>query len=226
MPESVRFEPNTPVRLKLAEPEGEYDSDLRQGNWPTTDGRTLKLPRPATVLLYALEPRAGEEIQITKHYREHPKGFDWTVCLSPASEKLRAAEEQAIIDAQDPASLVPLLEASVEQARASRKPVGRPELVKRGPRKATTAQPNLFDRGTGTDGPTPAKAANLPVAAALPQKTKYPDMLLHICRSVEWALSQAGLQLGDGPKQDLISTVYIDAAKRSGVEYDFTEAAR
>lgn len=173
MPESVRFEPNTPVRLKLADPEGEYDSDLRQGSFVTTDGRQFRLPRPAVVMLYDLEPRPGEEIQITRHLKSRPARFEWTICLTPASEKARAAEEQAIIDAQEPASLIPLLEASVEQAER-RKPLGAPVLLKRGPRKAVQVEPTLFDRGTGTDGPLPQRAA-VPAAAASP--TRRPAVL-------------------------------------------------
>lgn len=224
MSESVRFEPNVPVRLALVDPQAtEYDDDLQQGKFTTTDGRSVILPRPAVILLYKLEPSPGEEIQITRHLKG--KRFEWTISLSPHSEQVRAAEEIAASEAQDPASLAPILEASIEQVRAAKAPSGPPVLLKRPPKKAPAVdQPRLFDRGTGTDGPLPRVA--VPAAASLPQKTKYQDILLHICRSVEWALAEAGLQLGDGPKQDLISTVYIDASKKVGVEYDFTEAAR
>ena len=53
--ESVRFEPNTPVRLALIDPQAsEYDQELHQGTFQTTDGRIVRLPRPAVILLYQL----------------------------------------------------------------------------------------------------------------------------------------------------------------------------
>jgi hypothetical protein len=141
--ETIRFEPNTPIRLALLDPEGVYDSELRQGNFVTTDGRQFHLPRPAVILLYQLEPRPGEEIQITKYLHSHPARFEWDICLTPESERIRAREEIAAIEAQDPASLIPLLEASVEQAERRKAPI----LLKRGPRKATTPTGNPADLG-------------------------------------------------------------------------------
>ena len=88
-------------------------------------------------------------------------------------------------------------------------------------------QPRLFDqRGTGTYGPSAALDPQVAPRPALARKVPYGDMLRHIIHTVETVLKAEGVQLGDAPKQDLYTTVYIDAAKRCGVEYDFTSGVK
>jgi hypothetical protein len=220
----LHFAYNVPVSVSLVDPQGEYDDGLRQGKFQTTAGQTFTLPRPAVELLYGLDPRPEEEITITKHWKGKPRDpITWTVELSTRSEQFRAAEEiTAVLDADEASGTAAALQASIDRIKAE-KPVKSPPTLIRKPAKKAEPQPRLFDRGTGTDGPAP-QPQPIPAAKPIPVRTKYPDMLLHITRTVKWALAEANLQLGDGPTQDLISTVYIDAAKRSGVEYDFTDA--
>jgi hypothetical protein len=232
----IRLLPNEPQTVKLVDPRGDsenYDFGLQLGRYQTTDGRTLVLPRPAVERLNELDPEPGEAITICRYAKERGRKYgEWTVALSPSSEKARAIREQEAQDAppiQSDEEL--LLEASLKRQDASnaQKP-GKVAPIRKPSRRAVDPeiQPRLFDRGTGTHGPAPAfqrraDAAPLPAIAV---KTPYPEMLRHIVRTVENVLKLEGLQLGDGPKQDLISTVYIDAAKRCGVEYDFTTEAK
>lgn len=157
--------PNRPLTVALADPEGTFDFDRGTGQYLTTAGEVLTLPRPAVVLLNTLDPRPGEEIVIQKHWsgRKADK-VTWTIALSPRAEQARAA-------AGEPDTLTRQLEESIEQAKARKAPVAIPTPISRPARRkpAPENQPRLFDRGTGTDGPAPAlKAAPLilPAAAA------------------------------------------------------------
>ena len=69
----ITFRPNEPVIVCLADPKGDsenFDFGLNLGQYSTSDGRTLALPRPAVELLNALEPAPGEEIGIAKYDRK------------------------------------------------------------------------------------------------------------------------------------------------------------
>jgi hypothetical protein len=208
----IHFRPNEPQTFKLADPAGEYDFDLHCGRYQTTDGRELVLPRAGVVRLNALEPSAGEEIGICRYDQKNRRGSEWAVWLTADSEKTRATVEE------EPSELAATLKASIEQARNGNPAKEAVTPIRRKPARKQDDQPRLFDRGTGTHGPAPQPSPRLAIAA----KTPYGTMLRHIVRTVKAALVDENLQLGDGPTQDLISTVYIDAAKRSGVEYDFT----
>ena len=71
----IHIPPNKPLYVALVDPEGQYDFELRTGRYQTTTGELLCLPRPAVILLNALEPAPGEEIQITKHWSGKPGEF-------------------------------------------------------------------------------------------------------------------------------------------------------
>ena len=214
MPARIRLLPNQPVTVALVDPEGEYDFELQAGRYQTTTGRELILPRSAVIALNECAPAPGEEITICRYDRRGRP--EWTVSLAPSSEKARAEQEE-------PSELAEALQESIAQAQNGKRAKEAVTPIRRKPAAKQDDQPRLFDRGTGTDGPVPqpAPAARLAIAT----KTPYGQMLRAIVRTVESVLRAEGLQLGDGPKQDLISTVYIDAAKRQGVEYDFTREA-
>jgi hypothetical protein len=222
----LHFTPNEPLKLRLADPRGDserFDFSLQMGLYRTIDGKEVLLPRQAVELLNELDPNPGEEIGICR--KKGSKGDEWTVWLTASSEQARANEETALESLEAPTDTESLLKASVEQVEA-RKRGRKPVPIRKDPAPAKgPLQPRLFDRrGTGTDGPIPALAPQLAPRPAIAAKTPYGRMLRHIVRTVEAVLKAEGVQLGDGPKQDLYSTVYIDAAKRSGVEYDFREA--
>ena len=60
--------------------------------YETTDGRILRLPRPAAITLNMLDPAPGEEISITR-YRKDREPSEWVIALTPASEQDRAHKE-------------------------------------------------------------------------------------------------------------------------------------
>ena len=249
MPDRIALRPNEPVTLSLVDPYADsctmYDAERCIGEYRTTDGRILALPRPAVLKLAELDPAPGEEIGIARYDRKNGKrGVEWAVWLTASAEKQRAVEEEA----EPPSDTVALLAASIEKARRRN---GHPVPIRKEVAPAETPQRRLFDRchmptcnavlladeskcncardwrGTGTDGPA---AALQPAARSIPRpalatKTPYGQMLRHIVHTVEAVLKAEGVALGDGPKQDLYTTVYIDAAKRCGVEYDFTRGA-
>jgi hypothetical protein len=213
--ETLHFPPNVPITLSLVDPEGLWDSDLRQGSYRTTTGQTFTLPRAAVVLLNQLEPKPGEEIQITRHWKGTPRDpFEWTICLSPRSEQFRAAEETAQDDAETPSEIADRLERSIDRARRQKPVKTPPTLVKRPP------QP---ERGTGTDGPVPdadaiTRTALSLAAAANPVKTRPPVIpwnvaFREVSRFVAAELKTNDLQWSDASQQDLVSTVLIAEVK-------------
>jgi hypothetical protein len=226
MSKRIHLEPNQPITLRLVDPFADsserYDSELQQCEYRTTDRKILALPRQAAIELNNLNPQPGEEIGVCRHTGKSTRIAVW---LTASSEKQRAADEQEPPDApEDSTDTELLLEASLKREGARKRRNGKPVPIRKDPATAPDpVQPRLFDRGTGTDGPMPARMPVVRPAAAV--KTPYGVMLRHIIHTVESSLKAEGIQLGDGPKQDLISTVYIDAARRSGIEYDFTRGA-
>jgi len=213
----LRFIPNQPVILKLENPEGDYDFDLQVGRYRAQDGREFQLPRPAVIVLNELAPAPGEEIGICLYRGKRGQQDGWAIWLTASSEKARAQAEE------EPQELTEVLQASIDQAR-SRKPTKEAVTpIRRKPAAKQDDQPRLFDRGTGTYGPAPLADPALQPAAL--RKTPYGQMLRHIIHTVESALKAEEIQLGDGPKQDLVSTVWITACKQVPVLFDFTEKA-
>ena len=202
MKNRIYIQPDQPITVKLVDPAADgqkFDFELNAGIYRLTDGSELWLPRPAVVKLNELDPRPGEEIGISRTPREKQPD-EWLVWLCPSAERARGSEETAPESTEAPRDEdVPPRRSNVRQMPASK-------------------QGRLFDKGTGTYGRVPVPR---PVAAV---KTPYGDVLRHIIRTVKASLDAEGVRtIGDGPLQDLISTIYIDAARRHGVAYDFSE---
>jgi hypothetical protein len=215
VPDSIlHFSPNVPVTLCIADPEGSWDHEIQQGTYQTTTGQTFVLPRPAVVVLNALEPRPGEEIRITRHWKGRTSDpVQWTVVLTAQSEKLRALAEMAQDEAQNPQDLTAVLQESIARVE-SRKPVtGPPLLVSPIPRKPPRHA--LTPTGTGTDGPAPAQVA---VLAAIPLKPKPTVIPWNVAfREVSaWVakeLKANDLQWSDEAQQAMSCTVLIAEVK-------------
>lgn len=149
----LQIKPNIPLTVALKDLEGTYDPDRETVTYSTLDGQHLTLPRPAVIKLNLLEPQPGEEVVITQLWSgKRWDKSEWTIALSPQSEKCRAKAEET------PSELTQQLEASIEHERERRRSLGDPTPIRRPSRKqpAPEVQPRLFDRGTGTHGPAPA----------------------------------------------------------------------
>jgi len=217
----LQIKPNVPLVVAIVNPEGVFDFEGGFGLYETTAGQTFILPRPAVVLLNTLDPEPGEEIVITKHWSgKRGEKAEWTVALSPNSEKCRAKAEET------PATLSQQLEASIEHERERRRSLGDPTPIRRPSKRAPApeVQPRLFDRGTGTHGPAPAiqpedvpRSIPLPAVAIgrSPAQGKIPANIAvrEILAFIKADPSTANW--GDQSVQDLASTVII-AAYRAG----------
>src|SRR5271157_3277905 len=150
---ALQIKPNVPLTLALKDLEGTYDPDRETVTYQTVTGQQLTLPRPAVIKLNLLEPQPGEEIVITNLWSgKRWDKSEWTVALSPNSEKCRAKAEEK------PSELTQQLEASIEHERERRRTLGDPTPIRRPSKRAPApeVQPRLFDRGTGTHGPAVA----------------------------------------------------------------------
>ena len=216
----LQIKPNVPLRCALQDPQGTYDFDFEQGTYLTTSGQSLTIPRPAVVLLNALDPQPGEEIIITRH-RNGKMGSksEWTVALSARSENERAKAEET------PQDLTEQLEASIEHEQARRRSLGDPTPIRRPAKRAPApeVQPRLFDRrGTGTDGPAPAVApipapAILPAAARSRMQGQIPANIA-VREILAFIKADPSTANWDAQSiQDLCSTAYIAAVKQGWV---------
>lgn len=155
MPSELVIAPNKPLTVALVDPEGTFDFQVGMGQYQTTTGQILTLPRPAVVILNTLDPQPGEEVVICKHWSGRPGDkANWTISLSPKAEKTRAEAEA------EPSDITEQLQASIEQVQERKRNTELPTPIRKPVRSRPTQkiQPRLFDRGTGTHGPAPAIA--------------------------------------------------------------------
>src|ERR1019366_6423854 len=158
----IHIAPNRPVTVALVDPEGLFDFETGMGQYQTTSGELVTLPRPAVVLLNVLSPQPGEEIVITRHWSGRAaEKAEWTISLSPQAEKARAKAEGLTPDGPETPGTVDSPTQDRKATVADPTPIRRPS--KRAP--APEIQPRLFDKGTGTHGPMPAIA---PLSIPLP----------------------------------------------------------
>jgi hypothetical protein len=205
----LHFSPNIPVTLALVDPEGQWDADMRQGTYQTTAGQTFTLPRVAVVVMNMLEPRPGEEIQITRQWKGRATDpITWTICLTPRSEQARAREE-AHTEAESPSELTEALESSIARAEAAKPITEPPTIVRKPAKRQVEPQPRLFDRGTGTDGPMPALAPVRPRPQLIPWNVAFREVSAFVAKELEGNR----LQWSDASQQDLVSTVLIAEVK-------------
>ena len=224
----LRFETNVPTQLALQTVQGLRVGSV--GKWQmlfvTVSGKRVYFDEETAAKIKRLV-RSDEPFFV----RKRRGGFD--VWLSPASEMKRAAEEASEVSRQ----LRSCGEAAGEltgdrdrKANLDASPASvsvNPAVI---PFPARRVEPETL-RPTGTDSlPVPAPTAQRkPFLAssrpAPPGRVGYGAALEHICRTVSGVLKETGLPLGDGPLQDLISTVFIAAQKEKAVDFDFGEAA-
>lgn len=215
----LHIPPNTPLHVALVDPQGVYDFELRVGQYETTIGQLLTLPRPAVVLLNMLEPRPGEEIVITKHWSGTPGAVtEWTIGLSTRSEMARAANGEAD-------TLTEQLEASLSAIPREESPVAPPVPIRKPvkPAAAPEVQPRLFDRGTGTTGPAPAQlpaAIHLPAMLPAVASRKTPPVQIpwnvafrEVSAWVSKELAANNLQWSDEAQQAMVCTCLIAEVK-------------
>ncbi|HME59225.1 MAG TPA: hypothetical protein VKF63_12860 [Terracidiphilus sp.] len=184
---NIHFEPNVPQTLALQEPRSEKFGDY-EITYTLTDGRLLKVSKIVAAKINELDLQPGESFGICKQmvFNEQRRRNtpEWTVWLTPESEKARAKLEM-----QPPMTLAD---------------VKRPKI--RSIRKASPEQSMLFDRGNGTFGP-------LPLAQSLrPPRIPFNQAFTEILRFVATGLKEQGEQWNDESKQDMVSTVFIAAA--------------
>jgi hypothetical protein len=215
----LQIAPNRPLTVALVDPEGRFDFETGMGQYQTTTGELVTLPRPAVVILNTLDPQPGEEIIITKHWSGKPGDkAEWTISLSSSAENARAKAEE------EPTTLSEQLEASIEHERERRRSLGDPTPIRRPAKRvpAPEIQPRLFDRGTGTHGPMPA-AAPLPIhlpAVAIGRASKPGQIPANVAVREILAFIKSDpstANWGDQAVQDLLCTVYIAAVKAGHV---------
>lgn len=216
MSNSIHIAPNIPLYVSLVDVEGEYDHELNQGRYQTTDGRSLTLPRPAVIALNAAGPRNGEEVQIVQHWSgKHGEPRTWTVASSTRTELARAEAEMS----QD---LTGQLQSSVEAARERKRVPATPIAIPERKKPVPAESPRLFDRGTGTDGPAPlpAVALSIPIPAAPPKRVRTGQIPANVAvREILQFINAdpSTANWGDQSKQDLASTVYIAHVKQGHI---------
>lgn len=232
-----RFETNVPTQLALQTVQGLRVGSV--GKWQmlfvTVSGKRVYFDEETAAKIQRLVT-SDEPFFV----RKRRGGFD--VWLSPASEMKRAAEEASEVARQlrdttfgGRPSVADLPGVSNGNgANATPSPtVGTLPPATLIPFPAHPPRPEELEplKPTGTDSlpvprpvaqPRPFLASSRP---APPGRVGYGAALAEICKTVKSVLCETGLVLGDGPTQDLISTVFIAAQKEKAIDCDFGEAA-
>ena len=210
MNDTIKFVPNTPQVLKLADPTG----DLVDGQvlYPTVDGRTLCLPRHAAVKLNQLFVEAGEEISIGRYRKAEDQPAEWVFSLTARTEQERAKEQ---------------MERDEEQSRSFERALdGRRQSIPLSAHKDKF----VLDAATGISEERRCTPALSPQqkrkrdAGTPPPRVSYRTALSDITKAVTGLLRETGEQWNDQAKQDLVSTVFISAAKTGQMVFDFDSA--
>ena len=144
----LHIAPNRPLTVSLLDPEGHFDFETGMGQYQTTTGELVTLPRPAVVILNTLDPQPGEQIVICKHWSGRPgEKAEWTISLSPKSENTRAEAEKA------PSDLTGQLERSIEAIQERKRVTEPPTPIRRPSKRAPSpeVQPRLFDKERRAD---------------------------------------------------------------------------
>lgn len=215
----LHISPNKPLFVCLVDPQGDhYDFGVRAGQYETTSGDLVTLPRPAVVALFHSGAKPGEEIIITQHWDGLPgSDKEWTVALSTRSELARA-------EAGEPDSLTRQLEQSLSAIHKPQVPIEAPTPIRK-PSRRESEQPKLFDRrGTGTHGPAPAEVpapaappVPLPAVARYQKRGQIPANV-----AVREILAFINIDpntknWSDQARQDMASTVYIAHVKQGHI---------
>lgn len=188
----VKFTPNEPQELTLDRATEPYKLPNGAGSLYTlSDGRTLHLASSQADSLGVLKLGAGESFRICLHDQKRGEIPFWSIWLSPATEKARAAAETSEIEAQ--------LSRSIE-------------LVRAGDRAAL--------RPTGTEAARLPEISRKPAIAAMAAgsrklggKIPYDAAFRELVQIVTDGLKASGEQWNDEAKQGAISTLFIAAAK-------------
>jgi len=205
MTQFVHFNLNKPLTLALSSVEPEPDGF--RWNYETTDGKVLSVSRDLAIRINELDLKPSQPFCMEKVF-VGPKepGPSWRVWL-PINKPVDVPPPTEDMEQQ--------LKDSIELVK-SRKPV----------RRHVHLSPNQerfpgMRRGTGTYGPAPLP--QLQTCGPLP----YADALKEITRTVLTVLDGLHEQWDPNAKQDLISTLLIQALKQNLVVFNFhTEAQK
>ena len=204
----IAFAPNVPAQVSLREVEGQLlDGRFSdQVYFSLSDGRGMVLDSETAAKLNLLELRPGEPFSVCKKWDGNPKHpMEWTVWLTPQSERARAEVEREQLLGMD---LEAQLQASIDQLRS--------RSIPRKPPTPERVQPQAITRGTGTNGPVPQAAPAILAATPTSRsagKIPYNVACREIVSFVTAELKASGEQWSDQAKQDLISTFIISASK-------------
>jgi hypothetical protein len=209
---------NVPMQLALQDPAGDYSPEAEEVTYLTADGRELVLETRTAERLNALFLRPGEAFHLCRRW-DNQRGtlprFDFW--LSPASEKARAAEESAQGERQPAASEPAAAPEPQPTAKPTRTRQRRPK-VEAMPAPAAAAIRTEPAQGTGTYGPAP-KLLTAPIPARLPAiarpgRIPYNVAFREVVGFVTAELKASGEQWSDQSRQDLVSTVLINAGRQ------------
>src|ERR1051325_9636638 len=123
MREKVTFKPNEPQTVTIRYPEGKIVSGRfgEQVMYSLEGNQVMFLDLGVAQKINLLEPQPGESICICKRWNgEKSQPVRWDVWLSPETEKMRAARQNAVIDGGAAPESKPALGSElVDQLRAS-----------------------------------------------------------------------------------------------------------
>lgn len=148
MRDKVAFEPNIPVELSLAFPQGKIvDGRFGQQVMYALDfpaGSIMFLDLAVSQKITGLDIQPGERFFVCKRPKNGQTPARWDLWLSPATEQMRAHKlVDSFVPPEPPSMLERQLAASIHEAQQTRKgPQSQPAMAAQA-------------RGNGTTGPVP-----------------------------------------------------------------------
>lgn len=207
--------PNVPVQIALKFADGKL-SEGRFGDqmmYSLTNGQVLYLDLDVAAKINQLEIRAREPFGLCKRWTGK-KGdpIQWDVWRLDQASTVRTASQATGID---PTELEQQLAASLQKVNQTRTALVSPDL---GTAPAATASSNApLSNGNGNSKPNGTNGAVKPyVQAGIPGpmvKVGYDVALRRILRVTVTELATAHEQWSDAARQDLVSTLMIQAAR-------------
>jgi len=227
---TVPLKLNEPVKITLACESGELDG--HNVVFQTQDGRSLVVTRSTAEKIYDLEVKPGESICITKLPDGKGKSIWYDVRLSTSTEKARAAQEaeearrrvpgygNALVAPQQGLRRCPQCK-NLRPPEAFCLPVTscpcdacRQETAKT---EFDATWQDLKDVCQPPPPPTRKQARQAP-----PGKVSYREAVPQLLKVVSESLKRENVAWGDGPQQDLVSTLIIAASKAGAIDWDLS----
>lgn len=221
---AVIFDPNVPVEVAFLEET--YLPEQESVIYTLTDGRTMRVPASAAASINMMDITIGETFMVCRYSKgERKQPSQWSVWLTPESEKARAKREEPLIERQLRQSIAEAGTRRAGEAVAAEKI----EAMQAGVPYPQTCAPadSQPPRTAIITPPAPLSPAPIPISGSVSRRRPAQRVdggisarmaLRHVLRFCKEELAAAQVQMGSAEFQDLVTTFLIPALQSGRVQ--------